>query len=234
MWLQLLCAIAFAAMAGALLQTFLPLSTHQFIEAAMTFLHEAAHGLVGAWGEGRMSSVLVHSDGSGHAMISVTGTVHNVVASAAGLVIPAWIAAILLVVGLTRLCMAGVLIILGAVMGTLAYLYLEADPQPELAIYAIASALIIIGALPMPGTLKSALVLLCAAALIHGVVLSVPYAFTEWIDADQTRPSDARSIADLLELDGITEVSQAFMALIGFGYAVAVLFAWGWLARHWR
>ncbi|MEL7099428.1 MAG: M50 family metallopeptidase [Pseudomonadota bacterium] len=231
---QLLAAIAIAASFVAVLVLTVPVTFAFCTEMTVIFIHEAGHGLLAWVGDGHIHRLTVRADGSGLAHVAHGGGAHGVLVYGAGLALPALIGALLMATALTRCGLDVVPIVLAGLTGALTYLFVDGEPAVKLALYGVAAGLFVTGLVPMPGPLKAGLVGMVAAAITHAVVRSASYASVEYIGGDPERPSDARLIADALELSSIEEVTAALLGVMIAFYVVAGLFSWAWLARHWR
>lgn len=229
---QVMAAVTTAAGLFSLATVFLPDVTRFAVQHIYAFLHEASHTLIAILGQGKITAISLDPTGGGHTLVSVSGPLHDVLVTGAGLVLPAWLSAWLLVNAITRQRIEATLLILGLATAYLSYRYIDATPEVTMSLYGFAGFCFLVAFLPTGGLIKATGAFLVAFVIASGVLQSLDYAWLQWIDNDITRPTDSQNIADRLHLDGIQEIALSLLILMGLGYSVAGLLAWNWLQRY--
>lgn len=187
-------------------------------------LHEASHASIAVLTGGNSSQLAIHADGG--YVISSGG--NRLLIGAAGPLLPAWLSATMLALGVTRRFNSASLTLIAVCMGLVAWLGV-ADQGTHLGISAWA-VMATFGALwPLGGLSRSILVLVCAFAIGLGVLSS----FSElWSIGNPEQPSDILQVATELGLTTVQYTANTFAALIITGYALALLYVADWLYRH--
>ncbi len=198
----------------------------------VTFLHEAAHAVSGYFLAGELGKITLHAEGGGKVLTATSGPLDVVLTAGAGLVIPAWFGAGLLVSAATRIGIEPILLALALLTAWLSYQHVDAEGAIPLILGAVAAMALLAAVLPLGRTIKAALAFFFGFAITKGVINSSGYAYVEWTDVEKTKPADARLIADALGLKTITEVSPTLIGLMVAGYAIAALLTWTWFQRH--
>jgi len=229
-------AILAAMLAGALLiivHLIVPPAARVMVQMLQTWAHETSHYGIAIIGGGQGSNITIDADGSGHAKVSVVSSFHAILVHAAGLILPAWLAAFMLYAGITRKGNTGQLVTIAIGIALVAYFHTD-DEKVLLALTVWAGLAFVIGVSPASGLVKAVAVLFIAFTLTLGVLGSVDYAFVDYIEGDQSRPSDAQAIADALGTDDLRTVGSTLVAFMSAGYVIATFFAINWVARHTR
>ncbi|MEP2942679.1 MAG: M50 family metallopeptidase [Hyphomicrobiales bacterium] len=231
---QTLIAVGVSGIALFLAIIALPGLTSAMVGYFVTFLHEAAHAVFGYFASGEIGRITLHAEGGGEALVKTGGPLGVVLTAGAGLVIPAWLGAGLLVSAATRIGMELILLALALLIAWLSYQHVDAEGAIPLVLGAVALMALLTAILPIGRMIKSALTFFFGLSITKGVFDSAGYAYVEWIDSEKTDPADARLIADALGLETISEVSPTLIGLMIIGYIVAILLTWTWFQRHIR
>lgn len=219
-------ALALAAMGGVWI---LSPSTARFMAQMLsTWAHESGHYLLGEM-TGKAHGITINPNGSGHTGVS-SGS--PVLVAAAGPLLPAWGAALLIGLGATRLGNAMILAVMATVIGLTAYLHV-ADPQVAMALWAWVGLMTAIALAPSPPILRSAAVLVVGLVLMLGTLNGLPTLMVSHIDGDLTRPSDTQVIADVWTLP-LKDVANGLKLLMLAGFGLAAIYTLNWFARHCR
>lgn len=223
--------IAVALLAGAHLV--IPPAAGFMVQVLQTWAHEISHFGVAIIGGGQGSDIVINADGSGHAKVSVASPYHAILVHAAGLILPAWLAAFMVYAGITRRANTGLLVALTVGIALVAYFYAD-DEKVLLALSVWAGLSFVIGVSPASGLVKAVVVLFIAFTLTLGALGSFDYAFINYIDGDPNRPSDAQAIADTLGTNDLQTVGNTLVIFMIAGYVIAAFFAVNWVVRHTR
>lgn len=219
-------ALAMAAIAGVWMLS--PSMARFMAQMLFTWGHEFGHYIVGVV-TGKAHGITIYPDGSGHAAVS-SGS--PVLVAAAGPLLPAWAAALLIGLGATRVGNAMILAAMATAIGFTAYLHV-ADPQVAMALWAWVGLMTAIALAPSAPILRSAAVLVVGLVLMLGTLNGLPTLRVSHIDGDLTRPSDTQVIADAWTLP-LTDVANGLKLLMLAGFGLAAIYTLNWFARHRR
>lgn len=215
---------AVAAIAG--LWYVAPPTQGSLVSQLYVALHEASHAVT-AYLTGGTSFRLVIEDGGGH-VVSSGG--NRLLISAAGPLLPAWLSAAMLALGVCRRLNSLCLAFVAVAMSLVAWLG-ETDQGTRLGLSAWA-VIATFGALwPLGGLSRSILVLVFAIAIAIGVFSSFSGL---WHPGHPDQPSDIAQVASELGISSIRYVAKTFAVLIVAGYSFAILYVANWLHRHRR
>lgn len=229
-------AILAAMLAAALLvvaHLVIPPAARFMVQVLQTWVHETSHYGVAIIGGGQGEDIAISADGSGHVKVLVTSPYHAILVHAAGLILPAWLAAFMVYAGITRKVNTGLLVALAIGVALVAYFYVE-DEKVLLALSVWAGLAFVIGVSPASGLVKAVAVLFVAFSLTLGALASFDYAFVDYIDGDPNRPSDTQAIADALGTSDLPTIGNTLVIFMIGGYVIAMFFAVNWVARHTR
>lgn len=215
------------AVAGIAVLWYIAPPTHGFLVRQLyVALHEASHAGIAVLTGGNLSQLVIDANG-GH--VNSSGG-NRLLISAAGPLLPAWLSATMLALGVSRRFNAASLSLVAVALGLVACLSV-ADQATRLGLSALA-ILATFGALwPLGGLLRSILVLVFAIGIGWGVLSSFSGL---WSLGHPDQPSDIAQVATELDLSNIQYTANTFAALIIAGYAFALLFVADWLYRHRR
>lgn len=216
---------AVVAVAGIACLWYISPPTHgTLIRNLYVALHEASHAGIAVLTGANLSELVIEAN-AGH-VISSGG--NRLLISAAGPLLPAWLSATMLALGVSRRLNAASLALLAVALGLVAW-FCVADQGTRLglSVWAILAA---VGALwPLGGLSRSILVLVFAIGIALGVLGAVSGL---WSPGHPDQPSDIAQVATELGLTNIRYIANIFAALIFAGYALAFLYVAGWLYRH--
>lgn len=231
-WQAVLAAMLAAALL-AVVHLVIPPAAGFMVQVLQTWAHETSHYGVAIVGGGQGSDIVIDADGSGHTKVSVASPYHAILVHAAGLILPAWLAAFMVYAGITRKANTGLLVALAVGVALVAYFHAE-DEKVLLALSVWAGLAFVIGVSPASGLVKAVAVLFIAFTLTLGVLGSLDYAFVDYIDGNTNRPSDTQAIADALGTSDLQTVGNALVIFMIAGYVIAMFFAINWVVRHTR
>lgn len=224
-----------ATLAGAitlLVSFILPIAAPNGATTAGTFIHESFHILADAAFNHRWDQVVLHRDEGRHATVVNSSQAATIVIAMAGIIGTAWLAALLLMVGLIRVGVSAVLGFGGFIMLLMTAVLVVAQGDQLIVLYGVGLAAVVAGIAPVGGLTKAVCALSAGMWLTWAVFRSLPYLNITFIDDDPTRPSDMMVVAQALGRTELGDVPELFMMLIIIGYMVAALLSWAWIARH--
>lgn len=200
--------------------------------AAGTLIHEAFHAIANLafnrhWGE-----IVLRDTGGGHALVYNSSQSGTIVTAMAGIVGTAWLSALLLAIGITRVCISAVLGFGGLIIVLITAFLVSAPGDQLVIVYGCGVAAIFAGVAPFGGLTKSVCILVAGAALTWAVVFGLPYIDVDFVNGDLSRPSDSMIFAHALGRSELGDVPELLKMLIIIGYMVAALLSWAWVARH--
>ncbi|MCW1932304.1 M50 family metallopeptidase [Pararhodobacter zhoushanensis] len=229
-WVQVAAAIAVGVVAVSLLVVTVPNAFYEARTATVTLVHEIGHASISWLDTREFGQIDLHEHG-GVAFVSSSGDVWLAIAAAAGILLPAWMAAAILALGLTRVGIEFGLLVSGVIILVVALLHADISPDSFVAISVLAGGMLLAGGLPMGGALRSGLCLAIAGALSLAVYEGRAYAYVDYIDSDPSHPADARIVANALDIVTVDEVGDVLTGLMVVGYVAAILISWAWLSR---
>lgn len=230
---QLAASLALGGLLVIVTMLAFPITSLFTIVTTNTYLHEGSHAVIGAIGDGEAHRIVMEANGSaGHARIVTTTPLHSFFTYAAGLLIPAWIAAAMLACAIIRVGLDVLMACLGFLILGGTFFLVEAEPPVLITLYITGGLLLLLPCLRLPGVILSATGFAIAFTLSYGVYLSAGYAYVRYIDGDPDRPSDAQRIADLVANGRFDEVSILLICAMLFGFLVASAIIWTFIRRH--
>lgn len=229
---QMALAVALAATCVAISAIILPLASFDAARRATTFYHETSHATLSYLFNGDWLPIQLHVEGGGHAMVLPMGSASRIVIALAGMIGPTILAAALLGFGLTRVLTSTLLGTIGISTAIVTFFLTTAPGSAVVMLYSLAAATILLALLPPGGLIKSTGCLFLGAWLTWGIFSGIGYADVEWIDSQQTQPSDAKIVAIELGYNDLGDVPDMIKLLIGCFYFLSAFLTLAWWMRH--
>ncbi|HBR96556.1 MAG TPA: hypothetical protein DD979_04165 [Gammaproteobacteria bacterium] len=229
---QMALAVALGAACVVISMIALPLASFDAAQRATTFYHESSHATLSYLFNGDWLPIHLDVEGGGHAMVLPMGSASRIVIALAGMIGPAILAAALLGFGLTRVLTSTLLGAVGASTAIVTVFLTTAPGSAVVMLYSLAATMILLALLPPGGLIKSAGCLFLGAWLTWGVFNGIGYADVEWIDPQQTQPSDAKIVALELGYGDLGDVPDLIKLLISCFYFLSAFLTLAWWMRH--
>lgn len=219
-------AAALALAVLLLMHALAPGATHHAIMTAYVAFHEMFHALGAIIQNGTVYDISITSSHSGAVK---TTSADPVLTAAAGIVGPAWLAAILVFLATTRTALSFALALMALCL-FFAGVFAADDTPTKWALYG-AAAIGALGLSPMGPFLKSTALHIYGFSMCWGVLSSLGYLKETYINNDPDLPSDVQIIANALESTHTTEVQRVLILAMLLGAALAIIAITNWFAR---
>lgn len=242
--LQMLLAAFLAAGGLFLFTTFLPDTARVAQQVLYTTVHEGSHILAALLEGGQISDLIIRSDGSGE--VSVTSH-DRAFTAAAGPVVPAWLASMVILLGLIRLGNSALLLVIGITLYLTAYFYGD-DVRVFWALAGWAALTGLVGFAPTGPLIKSTTMLVFGFTLAFAVFDALPYLSVEEVETattslaqktsvedgavSETSPSDIRIVATAMGAEDIVEARRFLITLMILGAALSVIALINFIRRN--
>jgi len=242
--LQMLLAVLLAAGALFLFTTFLPDTARVAQRVLYVTFHEGSHALAALLEGGQVSELVIRPDGSGEALVI---SHDRALTAASGPVGPAWLAAMVILLGFIRAGNSALLLAIGITLYLIAHFYGE-DIRVFWALIGWAALTGLVGFAPTGPLIKSATVLVFGFALALGVLDALPYLSIEEVETtaaslaqampaeagvvSEISPSDVRIVATAMGAEEIIEARRFLIGLMIFGAMLSTFALTNFILRH--